>query len=260
VDTQNLYAFAAFDPINSWDPYGLSSAQQAEESAHANWLLPLMSQEIQAGYADPISDTRDEYQRKAAKNSGDVRADQRNPKTRLMKEDAENEAIKRRRRLEQTQRKKLDTPRHKVLNDLAENRNNEVYGDPLGLKDRDHAQANRRAQDMKRMAQPDGSPKPPADYIKSSGKTNRLVNGAAKALPFASVGLGVVGAFGAVLDIMDGTVSVGVTTFGVDPSRMPDGTTIHFDDGSTGMVIDGEVYQSEGRVIGNRHEYEDGGT
>jgi hypothetical protein len=27
VDTQNLYAFAAFDPINGWDPYGLSSQE-----------------------------------------------------------------------------------------------------------------------------------------------------------------------------------------------------------------------------------------
>jgi len=30
VDTQNLYAFAAFDPINAWDPYGLEAQEQVE--------------------------------------------------------------------------------------------------------------------------------------------------------------------------------------------------------------------------------------
>jgi RHS repeat-associated protein len=265
VDTQNLYAFAAFDPINAWDPYGLEAIGQAEESAasdesaHANWLLLLMNQEIQSGYTDPIAATRAEYQQRAKKNRSRLQSDQLDPNTRLMKEDAEDEAIKRRRNLEKAQRNKLNTPRHKVLNELAEKRNSNVYGDPLGYRDRQHAEASRKAKNLRRMAQPNGRPKP-ADYVRSSGKTNPLVNGAARALPYASVGIGLIGAFGAVLEVMDGTVSIGTVSFGVDPSMMPSGTTIRFDDGSTGIVVDGEVYQSEGRVIGERHEYDDGGT
>jgi hypothetical protein len=36
VDTQNLYAFAAFDPINGWDPYGLSNVEQTQHPGDFN--------------------------------------------------------------------------------------------------------------------------------------------------------------------------------------------------------------------------------
>jgi hypothetical protein len=36
VDTQNLYAFAAFDPINGWDPYGLEKIGQTQHPGDFN--------------------------------------------------------------------------------------------------------------------------------------------------------------------------------------------------------------------------------
>jgi hypothetical protein len=57
VDTQNLYAFAAFDPINGWDPFGLESQGQAEEADQEKSRLPVVG--------DFFSDRDSELKREA---------------------------------------------------------------------------------------------------------------------------------------------------------------------------------------------------